>query len=73
MGLADYFKAVDTMTPDEVRAFLDKHRPDEYNLIDVRQPKEYERGHIPGARLIPLAELPDRLAGLDPGKPTVTY
>ncbi|MHB8845727.1 MAG: rhodanese-like domain-containing protein [Nitrospirota bacterium] len=73
MGLADYFKSVDTMTPDEVRAFLDKHQPDEYNLVDVRQPKEYERGHIPGARLIPLADLHDRLAELDPEKPTIAY
>lgn len=73
MALKDYFKQTETMTPDEVRAFLDAHRPDEYNLVDVRQPKEYERGHIPGARLIPLADLPDRLAELDPGKPTIAY
>jgi len=30
-------------------------------LIDVREPAEYEDEHIPGAVLIPLAELPDRL------------
>jgi len=73
MGIADYFKPVDTMTPDEVRAFLDRHKPDVYNLVDVRQPKEYERGHIPGSRLIPVAELPGRLAELDPKKPTIAY
>lgn len=73
MGLADYFKPVDTMTPDEVRALLDRHKPDEYNLVDVRQPKEYERAHLPGALLIPLAELPDRLGKLDPEKPTIAY
>ena len=73
MGLTDYFKPVDTMTADEVRAFIEKHRPGDYNLVDVRQPKEYERAHLPGARLIPLAELPDRLAELDPDKPTIAY
>jgi rhodanese-related sulfurtransferase len=73
MALKDYFKQTDTMTPDEVRAFLDQHRPDEYNLVDVRQPKEYERGHIPGSRLIPLANLPDRVEELDPKKPTIVY
>jgi rhodanese-related sulfurtransferase len=29
-------------------------------LIDVRNPHEYEAGHVPGARLIPLGDLPDR-------------
>jgi len=31
-------------------------------VIDVRQPDEYEGGHVPGARLIPLGEVPDRVA-----------
>ena len=31
-------------------------------LIDVRQPDEYEDGHVPGAILVPLAEVPDRVA-----------
>lgn len=73
MGISDYFKPVDTTTAEEVRRLLASHRPDEYNLIDVRQPKEYERGHLPGARLIPVAELPDRLSELDPKKPTIAY
>ena len=34
-------------------------------LIDVREPEEWEAGHAPGARHIPLAELPDRLGELD--------
>ena len=33
-------------------------------LIDVRQPHEYEEFHVPGAVLIPLNELPERLAEL---------
>jgi rhodanese-related sulfurtransferase len=31
-------------------------------LVDVREPWEYEQMHIPGSLLIPLAELPLRLA-----------
>lgn len=30
-------------------------------LIDVRQPNEYEAGHVPGAVLVPLASVPDTL------------
>jgi rhodanese-related sulfurtransferase len=73
MAREDYFKPTDRMTADEVREFLDTRRPDDYHLVDVRQPKEYERAHLPGARLIPLADLPDRLGELDPTKPTITY
>ena len=73
MGVLDYFKAVPTMTAEEVRRFLAEKHPGEYNLIDVRQPREYERDHIPGANLIPMAELKDRLAEVDPEKPTIAY
>lgn len=34
----------------------------EVTVIDVRNPDEYAAGHIPGAHLIPLPELGDRLA-----------
>jgi rhodanese-related sulfurtransferase len=30
-------------------------------LIDVREPDEYTRGHVPGALSIPLATVPDQL------------
>lgn len=73
MAIADYFKPVSSMTAEEVREFLKDKNPDEFNLVDVRQPKEYERGHIPGARLIPVGELRDHIEELDPDKPTITY
>ena len=41
-------------------------RGDRVRLIDVREPWEAEINHIKGADLIPLGELPDRLAELDP-------
>lgn len=31
-------------------------------LIDVREPREHAAQRIPGARLIPLGEVPDRIA-----------
>jgi rhodanese-related sulfurtransferase len=30
-------------------------------LIDVRQPDEYASAHVPGARLIPLDDVPERI------------
>jgi rhodanese-related sulfurtransferase len=51
----DEIPAIDT---DELAQRLDDGAP----LVDVRQPDEYDEFHIPGARLIPLMELPDRLA-----------
>lgn len=30
-------------------------------IVDVREPEEFAEGHIPGARLIPLGTVPDRL------------
>lgn len=73
MGFFDYFKPVSSRTAEEIRAFLRQESAESYNLIDVRQPGEYESGHLPGARLIPIAELKDRLGDLDRSKPTITY
>lgn len=73
MGVLDYFKPVLSMTTGEVRQFLRGKNPDEYNLIDVRQPKEYEMGHLAGARLIPVGELQHHVQGIDTAKPTITY
>ena len=39
-------------------------------LIDVREPHEWEIGHIDGATLIPLHRLKDRLRELDAAAPT---
>ena len=73
MGLFDYFRPVSTWTARQVREFLGERSSDAYNLVDVRQPGEYENGHLPGARLFPIADLGDRLHELDRGKPTITY
>ena len=73
MSVLDYFKPVSTWPAEKIRQFMREKNPDEYNLVDVRQPKEYERGHLPGAKLIPVGELKDRLSEVDPNKPTIIY
>jgi len=73
MSVLDYFRRVSEWNVQEVRDFLEDEKPEDYNLLDVRQPDEYEQSHLPGAKLIPVSELPDRLRELDPKKPTITY
>lgn len=73
MGVMDYLKPVSTWTTQKVREFIDRKNEEDYTIVDVRQPGEYERGHLPGARLIPVGQLADRTAELDPGKTTIVY
>jgi adenylyltransferase/sulfurtransferase len=47
--------AHDEVTPEQIRDEL---------MVDVREPYEWEAGHIDGARHIPLGELPQRLPEL---------
>ena len=55
----------------EVKQKLD--RGDDFMLIDVREPHEYQIARIPGAKLIPLGELPNRLNELDPNADIVAH
>jgi NADPH-dependent 2,4-dienoyl-CoA reductase/sulfur reductase-like enzyme/rhodanese-related sulfurtransferase len=42
---------------------------DSVTLLDTRTDGEFSRGHIPGFRNIPVDDLRDRIAELEPGKP----
>jgi len=57
-----------TMTPAEAAPLWE-----ESQVIDVRTPAEHARGAVPGARLVPLDELRERLGELDSGKRTLVY
>jgi hydroxyacylglutathione hydrolase len=46
-----------------LRRLADEHA---VQVVDVRSPEEWKRGHLPGAIHIPLAALPERLSDLDP-------
>jgi len=49
--------------PVEVKAKMD--RGDNFLLLDVREPHEFQIARIPGSKLIPLGDLPKRLNELD--------
>lgn len=59
--------------PDELEEFRTKTRERNYLLVDVRQPQEYKAGHIPGAQLIPLPDIEDRLHEIPPDTNLVMY
>jgi rhodanese-related sulfurtransferase/rubrerythrin len=67
------FTPVESLEPDEARSFMESRREGDYTLVDVRQPSEYEESHLPGAKLIPVARLADRLDEIDPAKPVIVY
>lgn len=58
------------LSPATVREHLADGRG---QLLDVREPWEYELARLPGAVLIPLAELPSRLRELDVSEPVIVY
>nr|WP_263325747.1 rhodanese-like domain-containing protein [Neobacillus sp. Marseille-Q6967] len=61
-------RIVKTVTEEEFRAGYRKAQ-----LIDVREPNEYEGGHILGARNIPLSQLKIRMKELRPDLPVYLY
>lgn len=59
---------VSEVTPEEVKEKLDDQ---DVQVVDTRQPDDYEEGHIPGAINIPLNELPKRVDEVDWGDDVV--
>lgn len=53
--------AIPEITVDELAELLERGVP----LIDVREPDEYAQARVPGAVLVPLGEVPDRLDTFD--------
>jgi adenylyltransferase/sulfurtransferase len=52
------------ISPKEVKALIDAK--ENFVLIDVREPHEFQIGRIPTSTLIPLGDLPKKVAELDP-------
>jgi hydroxyacylglutathione hydrolase len=48
-------------------------RAGDLQIVDVRSPREWKNGHVPGARHIFLPELRKRIGEIDRSKPTAVY
>lgn len=64
---------IKNLDPKEAETLMAGLRPEEYTLLDVRQPWEYEEFHIPGAMLVPLPELADHLDEIEQDEPVLVY
>ena len=59
----------ETITPRDLKERLDAgDRPE---LLDVREPWEFDLASIEGSTLLPMGELPERISELDPDAETV--
>ena len=73
MHWKSFLTPVASMDAGALRAYRSEHKEGGYVLLDVRQPAEYEKGRIPGALLMPLPQLADRMKELDPEIPVIAY
>jgi sulfur-carrier protein adenylyltransferase/sulfurtransferase len=73
MKWMQFFTPVSSITWEEAHLIVDKNPDGQVVFLDVRQPKEYVQGHLPGAKLIPLGELENRLEELEKDKPIIIY
>src|SRR6266566_5120993 len=64
-------EAIPTMSAPELKRKMDACEP--FELIDVREPFEYEIARIDGAKLIPLGEIAERVNELQRERPIVVH
>jgi len=62
---------MERITAGELAAWLADERREKPVLLDVREPWEYEKARIEGATLMPMRELPSRIAQIDETKEVV--
>jgi adenylyltransferase/sulfurtransferase len=62
---------INEITPRELSQRLAAH--EDFTLVDVREPYEWQIGRIEGARLIPLGTLRDAMSTLDRSREVVVY
>jgi sulfur-carrier protein adenylyltransferase/sulfurtransferase len=63
--------AIHEITPRELKSRLD--RGEDLQIIDVREPNEYEIARIPNSKLIPLGQVVNSLSEIDPRRETIVH
>ena len=63
--------AVTEIQPSQLAQRLE--RGEKLEIIDVREPYEWQIGHIPGARLVPLGQIAEEIPRLDKRRETILY
>jgi len=64
-------EAVREIQPSQLAQRL--QRGEKLEIIDVREPYEWQIGHIPGARLVPLDQIAEEIPRLDKRRETILY
>jgi len=62
---------MEEITATDLKQRLDQG--DDIQIIDVREPHEYEIGQIPNSKLIPLGQVLNRMNEIEPGRETVVH
>jgi sulfur-carrier protein adenylyltransferase/sulfurtransferase len=62
---------MEEITATELKARID--RGDDIQIIDVREPHEYEVARIPNTTLIPLGQVTNRMSEIDPSRETIVH
>jgi rhodanese-related sulfurtransferase len=69
----EFRKGHERMTAVDRRNLMQRIRDGDVVVLDVRKASEYEAGHIPGARSVPLDELETALKSLPKNREIVAY
>ena len=62
---------IDSWTPAQLADALKTPTPANFVMVDVREPQEWEAGHLPGSLHIPLGQLTARFGEIPPAQPIV--
>ena len=73
MDLSSFFQPVPEITVSELRELMAGRSAASWFLLDVRQPEEYEAGHLPGAHLVELGRLHEEVETISPKTTVVVY